>query len=120
MQFLRLLPVLLSTILISAHFLRSRLWLLVVISVAISALLLVRKKWAARLVQAGLVLAALEWLRTLYGLVLYRQAMGMEWKRLAVILAGVALATLLSALVFRFSALRQRYGLDDGEKAGGQ
>lgn len=110
MLFVRLLPVILSGIMITAHFVRSQQWLPVVISLAVMGLLLVRKRWIIYLVQAGLGLAAVEWLGTLIQLVRFRQSMGMEWIRLAVIIGGVALFTLLSVLVFRSPVLRRRYG----------
>jgi len=110
MQFVRLLPVILSAFLVSAHFLRNQQWLAVVITLAVLALLLVRKRWVVYLAQLGLVLASLEWVGTGLQLVQTRQAMGVEWTRLAVIIGGVALFTLLSALVFLLPALRSRYG----------
>lgn len=116
MQFVRLLPVIFSGIFIGAHFLRHQQWLAVAFVVFGLGLLLVPKKWAARLVQVGLVLASLEWVGTIMQFVQLRQSMGMEWTRLAVILGSVALLTLLSALVFRLPALRIRYGLNINEK----
>lgn len=117
MQFVRLLPVILSGIIILAHFLRHQQWLSVALVFVGFGLLLVPRKWAARLVQVGLVLASLEWVGTLFQLVQQRQAMGMEWTRLAVILGGVALFTLLSALVFWLPALKARYGLIGKEQS---
>jgi len=118
MQFIRLLPVILSGILITAHFFRYQQWLAVLIALAVLGLLLVRKQWVVYLVQAGLVLASIEWLGTLLQLVRFRQSMGMEWTRLAVILGGVALFTLFSTLVFRLPALRCCYGFAGKESPG--
>lgn len=118
MQFVRLLPVILSVVLVIAHFLRNQDLLLVMISLAVMGLLLVRKRWAVYLVQVWLVLASLEWVGTGIQLVQSRQAMGMGWNRLAVIIGGVALFTLLSVLVFRLPALRCRYGFAVKELSG--
>ena len=118
MQFVRLLPVLLSALMIAAHFLRAGQWLMLGLSLAVTLLLLVKDRWAALAVQVGLILAAGEWLRTLYHLVEFRQAMGMEWHRLVYILGGVALFTLLSSLVFRLPALRRRYRFTDRPEDG--
>ena len=63
--FLRALPVVLSALVLAAHFFRSRQLPLVAVSLALPLLLLVRERWSARVVQAGLVLGALEWVRTL-------------------------------------------------------
>ena len=110
MQFVCLLPVLLSALMITAHFFRAGQWLQLVVAVAITMLLLVKERWVPLAVQGGLVLAAGEWLRTMYRMVEYRQAMGMDWRRLVLILGGVAFFTLLSTLVFRLPSLRRRYG----------
>jgi len=111
MNFVRLLPVLLSFVLLAAHFSRNGIPLLVFVSIALPLLLLVRRPWVPRLFRVLLVLGGLEWLRRLVALALARQAAGEPWVRLAVILGTVALVTFASALVFRHKALRKRYGL---------
>jgi hypothetical protein len=78
--------------------------------------MLMRKSWVARLVQAVLVIGGVEWIRTLLVLVKMRQAAGDPWERLALILGGVALFTVCSALVFRFKSLRERYKLTPGSE----
>jgi hypothetical protein len=65
-----------------------------------------RQTWVHRVIQAALVLGALEWLHTLYLIIQVRTEYGMPWTRLAVILGAVALLTALSALVFRFRSLK--------------
>jgi hypothetical protein len=107
----RLIPVLLSLLVLGAHFLRTGAWLPVAACLGLCLLLLVRRPWVARMVQVVLVLAAAEWLRTLWGFASFRRAHGLPWTRMALILGGVSLFTLLSALVFRSSGLRERYRL---------
>ncbi len=109
MNFVRLLPVILSAFLLGAHFLRAGNLLLVLISLAIAFILLIHRPWVARLVQIALVVGGLEWLRALVGLISIRQATGAPWGRLVLILGGVAILTACSALVFRLSALRKLY-----------
>ena len=99
--FLRTLPVVLSALVLAAHFFRTRSLALVVLSLALGLLLLVPQRWAARVVQAGLVLGALEWVRTLVSFAGQRMETGRPWARLAVILGGVAVATALSAFAVR-------------------
>jgi hypothetical protein len=110
-MFVRLAPVILSALLLAAHFSRHDTPLLVVLSVLFPLVLLIRRTWAARLVQAVLVLGALEWLRTLVVLTRARQAAGEDWVRMALILAIVAAVTLASALVFGIPKVRERYAL---------
>ncbi len=95
----RALPVVLAALLLAAHFYRSRSLALVAVSLALPLLLLlVRERWSARIVQAGLVLGALEWVRTLTFFAGQRMEVGRPWGRLAVILGVVAALTALSAL----------------------
>lgn len=109
MNFFRLLPVMLSLLLLGAHFYRAGWPLLTGAAVLLLFLLLLRRAWVPRLLQAVLVLGALEWLRTLYGLAAMRIAFGEPWTRLALILGGVALFTAVSGLVFRSRKLRAYY-----------
>lgn len=111
MNLLRLLPVILSLLLLGAHFSRHNLSFLIILPLVLLGLLFVRQPWVARLVQWVLVIAAAEWLRTAVVLALQRQAQGMPWIRSAVILSAVCIVTLLSALVFRSAGLRERYRL---------
>ena len=107
---LMLLPAL-AALVLAAHFYRAGdLWLALAAG-ALVALLGVPQRWAARLVQLGLLAGALEWLRTAAGLVAARQAMGQPFLRLALILGAVALFTALAAAVFRAAPLRRRFRL---------
>ena len=108
---LRLAPVALAAALLAAHFYRAGALVPLLATVVAAALLFVRRPWAARGLQAGLVVGALEWLRTLALLVQARQATGQPYLRLALILGAVALATALAALAFRSHAVRAHFGL---------
>ena len=109
MNVLKLLPVILSFLLLAAHFYRAGVVPLSALCIALPLLLLLRQAWVPRLFQFLLVLGALEWLRALYGFVAMRIAFGEPWTRLALILGAVALFTGLSGLVFRNRSLRGRY-----------
>lgn len=106
MNILLLAAPLLSFLLLGAHFLREGAWPLVVACIAFAVMLAWRRRWAAWLVQAALVLGAIEWVRTALVLVQERMAEGRPWLRLALILGGVALFTATSALV----PMRRRLG----------
>jgi hypothetical protein len=109
MNAIRLLPVILSLLLLAAHFYRAGQVVVTALCLALPLLLLLRKSWVPRLFQVLLVLGALEWLRALYGFAAMRIAFGEPWTRLALILGAVALFTGLSGLVFRNRSLRDRY-----------
>ncbi len=105
-------PVILSLLLLCAHFLRYGNLIGVLGSLLLLALLVIRRPWVARLMQGALVLGALEWAHTLYGLVQMRAAHGQPFARLTVILGIVATVTVCSALLFQTRELRRIYRLD--------
>ena len=104
---LHLLPVILSLIVLGAHFLRAGNFFMVALVLALLGLLGIRRPWAARTIQAALLLGTVEWLRTLVRLAGWRADEGKPVLRLVLILAGVALATGLSALMFRTARVRR-------------
>ncbi len=116
MNVIRLLPVILSFLLLAAHFLRSGLIPFVVLALLFPLLLFFRKNWVARFIQCTLVLGTLEWLRVLFGLVDIRQEAGQPWVRLAIIIGIVAAFTAFSAFIFCCNSLKVRYKLANSSK----
>ena len=112
MNVLRLIPVILSFLLLAAHFYRAGYPVLSWLCPGILFLLLLRKPWVPRLFQGLLILGAMEWLRSLYFFAAMRIAWDQPWTRLAIILGAVALFTALSGLVFRNKTLRSFYHAD--------
>ena len=107
-------PIVLSFVLLGAHFLRDANVPLLAACLVLIALLTVRHILVARLVQAALVLGALEWLWTLYRLVEVRIALGQPYARMTIILAAVAAVTFCAAALFQTRTLQQVYrGADD-------
>jgi len=108
-------PVILSLVILGAHFMRYGNAIGVIGSVLLIALLLVRRPWVARLTQVVLILGVLEWVRTLYELTQVRAALGEPFTRMVVILGVIAVVTLCSALLFQTPALKRIYRLDRRE-----
>lgn len=102
----RALPVVLAALVLAAHFFRARNLVPMGLALALPFLLLVGERWSARAVQAGLLLGAVEWVRTLVYFAGQRMEQGRPWTRLAVILGAVAVLTALSALAVRIPAKR--------------
>ena len=109
MTVLRLLPLILSFLLLGAHFYRAGHPVFSGLCLGLLILLFYKKPWVPRLFRALLVLGALEWLRALYGFAAMRIAWDQPWTRLAIILGAVAAFTLLSGLVFKNARLRAYY-----------
>ena len=111
------LPIVLSLLLLAAHFLRDGAVALVAGSLALGALLFVRRPWVARTVQIALVAGSLEWLRTLLVLALQRQQAGLPWLRMALIVGAVAALALFAAWLFQAERLGRIYGLRVPDRA---
>ena len=109
MNFLRLLPVFISFLLLAAHFLRAGQTVIIFVLFILLLLLIIRKTWVPRVLQLALLIGAAEWLHTLISFAQMRIEYGMPWMRMAFILGAVALFTACSGLVFRSKALRKWY-----------
>ena len=99
--------VVMSLVVLGAHFLRYGNAVGVAISLAPIALLFVHKPWAARAVQVVLLLGVIEWALTLYELVQMRSALGMPATRMVAILAAVILVTAASGLLLETRTMKQ-------------
>lgn len=111
MLFVRLLLPALALLLLAAHFYRADWLVPAALCVALLPLLAVPRPWAARVLQAVLVLGAVEWLRTLAAFAAARMAVGQPYLRLVLILGIVAAVTLLAAAVFQHRSARVRFRL---------
>ena len=111
MNLLWLLAPAVSFVLLGAHFFRAGQWPLLLACVVLLPLLLVRRAWVPRLMQACLLAGSLEWVWTAFALAQQRIAFGQPWLRLASILGVVAMFTAASALVFGVRRLRVRWAV---------
>ena len=111
MNFIKLLPVIISIAFLSAHYYRAGFLPLVIIISLSLLVLLVRQSWAVRVIQVELFIGGIEWIRTVYNLVMARQSMDMPWVRLALILGAVSLVSFCSICIFRAGSLKTRYRL---------
>lgn len=103
-------------LLMAAHFLRHGSLPLVLLSLGFPWLLFVGRAWAVRTVQVLLVLGAGVWVHALVTIAARRQAQGQPWTRMAFILGGVALLTLVAAYAVRVCDRGPRGG-DAGERS---
>ena len=111
MNILRLLPVIFSFLILSAHFSRQGFPILSILCVLIPLISFIKRAWVARSIQILLVIGSIEWIRALFVYASQRQDSGEPYIRLIIILGIIALFTGLSALVFRNQSLKERYKL---------
>jgi hypothetical protein len=108
-------PIVLSLVVLGAHFMRYGNNIGVAGAVVLIVMLFIRQWWVARLLQIALVLGALEWAYTVWELVLLRSAHGLPYVRMVAILGIVAAVTLCSALLFQTATLKKVYRLERQE-----
>ena len=109
MVFIWLIPVFISLLLLAAHFLRYGNILFMTLSLLAIPLLAIRKKWVVLLFRTLLFLGTVEWVRTIWTLAAIRMEFGKPYLRMAIILGGVAVFTLISAFVFNSKRLKNRF-----------
>jgi hypothetical protein len=96
---LRALPACFALILFGAHLLREGEPLLLLPCLGLLSLAFVDRPWARRVLQGALLVAAMEWVRTLLLIRTFRLEIGLPWLRMGLILGAVALFTVGSAIL---------------------
>ena len=92
----RIIPVILSFLLLAAHLQRIYLDFWSYIVILIPFILIYKKQISVRIVQIVLILGSIEWMRIIFIYRAQRIETGDSWHRLAVILGIIALFTLVS------------------------
>ena len=105
----RLIPVILSCLILAAHFYRSGTIVLSILCVLVAFLPFYKATLIPRLMQLFLILGTLEWIRIIIIRISERMDLGEPWLRLLIILGFVALITLLSVFIFENNIIKQRY-----------
>lgn len=108
-----LIPVIISVILIGAHFLRSGNVLIPILSLLLVMALCIREPLVARTVQFVLLLATAEWIHAAYVLISTRVDAGLPWTKLGIILGSVGALSLASIGLFLTKTLKEMYHLSD-------
>ncbi len=113
MSSVRLLPVIISDILLAAHFLRFYGFIPAVIILLLLLTLILRRKWIPRLWQGLLFIGTLMWIDTTANLLQIRLAMEMPWMRLLVIMGAVILFTIFSGFWLENKKLKSYFASSD-------
>ena len=106
-------PVILSLLLIAAHLLRAGNVPAAVTAALATAIVFVRRRWAAQLLQVMLALATIEWVRALLDLSSHRVERGEPWVRPAVILGSAAALTAISLILLFMRRARAWYRVEE-------
>jgi hypothetical protein len=106
---LRIIPLILATLIISAHFFRHYSYPLMIISLLVPFLLLIKKRWVLIVIQLFALAGAGVWVNTIFVIAKMRMHYGEDWKRMAVILGTVALFTACSGLLLNLKKVKEKY-----------
>jgi hypothetical protein len=106
---LRILWFIIAASLLGAHFYRAGNDVLLALCLLTPLLFLLRRPWSLLVLQAAAYGATLTWLMTALELVQYRQQLGRPWTAAVVILAVVALFTLMAGLLLNSASMRNGY-----------
>jgi len=106
---LRVIPFILSFILLGAHFLRFGNIPLTLITLLIPFLLFIKKRWILHGLQILTLLGSLFWIKVTIDEAWVRVMAGVSWTRLALILGTVAIFTLWSAWLLSSKKVSTRY-----------
>ena len=106
---LRILPFIISALLLAAHFLRSNSLLVVVLCILVPFLLFIKKRWVLWVLQVFTVIAAVMWMIALNAIIQTRIFEGRSWVASGIILGLVALFTLGSGLWLNATQVKNSY-----------
>ncbi len=109
-MFVRLLPVLFSALLFSAHISRAGYNIPAVIFLLLIGTLFIKKTYILRAWQIVLGLASLIWIQATVSYIQARMSMGMPWMRLLFIMAAIVLFTAFSAWWMENKKIKAFYG----------
>ncbi len=106
---LRIIPFILSAILLGAHFLRFGNITMTIFALLVPFLLLIKKRAALLMAQMLALLGGLFWIKVAIDEIWVRVAADVSWTRLAMILGSVAIFTLWSAWLLASDDVSARY-----------
>ncbi len=98
-----------SSLLLAAHFSRVNLEWIALLCLLFPLILLIKRRWTLRVFQAYLVIGAGVWIQRTLVLRNMRIEAGEPWLQLVLILGGVTLFTLISALALETKRFKDRY-----------
>lgn len=113
MMWLCIIPLILSSLMLSAHFYRHYNYPMMVISILVPLLLLIKKRWVLAVIQLFALGGAGVWINTIVVIADERMRSGGPWIRMAVILGTVALFTASSGFLLNLKKVKDNYPSSD-------
>ena len=106
---IRLIPLIISFLLLGGHFLRSGHMIFASLSIFAPLLLLIKKRWILLFVQWLTYSGVIVWTYTTFSLVQQRRMAGAPWVRMLLILSGVSVLTLFAGYLLSSDIVKRQY-----------
>ncbi len=105
----KIIPYILTCILVAAHFLRDGNLLMVVVSILFPLILLIKKRWVLIPAQLFAYLGGGLWLGTTMQIANERIAFNEDWTRMAIILGTVTAFSIISGMLLNHDKVTKHY-----------
>lgn len=106
---IRLTLLILSFLILAAHFSRADNLVLMILCLLVPALLFIKRRWVLLVIQILLYFGVLVWIHAIIQIASERINLGQSWLRMAIILSIVALITGVSGLLLNSNVIKERY-----------
>ena len=106
---LRSLLIIISSLMLGAHFMRDSNPLLTLVYFVAPFFLLIKRRWSLIALQALAYIGGGVWISTIIVIAQRRIAFGEPWSRMAYILGAIALFTILSGLLLNSQKVKEKY-----------
>ena len=108
-MFFRVIPLILASLIISAHFFRHLNYPLMIVSFLAPFMLFIKRRWSLITVQVFTILGGGVWLITIAEIAKVRILVVEPWGKMAVILGVVALFTIFAGQLLNSSKVKEKY-----------
>ena len=108
-MFFRVIPLILASLMLSAHFFRHLNYALMIVTFLAPCLLFIKKRWSLIAIQFFAILGGGIWISTIVDIANERILMGEPWGKMAVILGAVALFTIFAGLLLNSLKVKEKY-----------
>jgi hypothetical protein len=108
-MFFRVIPLILASLMLSAHFFRHWNYLLMIVSLLAPCLLFIKRRWSLIALRVFTILGGGVWIVAIVDIAKIRITMGEPWGKMAVILGVVALFTIFAGLLLNSSKVKEKY-----------
>jgi len=109
---IRIIPLILASLLLGAHFLRTGNLVLAAICVLLPLLLFIKRRWSWLIVQMFTYVGVAIWGYAAFNIVQQRIYWGMPWIRVVLILGAVVAFTAWAGLLLNASKVKERYFIE--------